>query len=115
MEQGARVAARLERGEIRLFRFPPPDKHRPVLILTRGSVLDYLSRVTVAPITSTARGVPSEIALGTEDGMKQPCVVNFHNVMTVPREGLGRRLSQLRGPRLREVCEALAFALGCDG
>jgi mRNA interferase MazF len=114
MEQGIDVAGRLERGEIRLFRFPPPDKHRPVLILTRSSVLDYLSRVTVAPITSTARGVPSELALGIEDGMKDACVVNFHNLMTVPRETLGPRLAQLRAARLREVCEALAFALGCE-
>ena len=115
MEQRVGVAGKVERGEIRLFRFSSPDKQRPVLILTRGSALDYLSRVTVAPITSTARGVPSEVALGIEDGMKDACVVNFHNVVTVPRAGLGRRLAQLRPGRLREVCAALAFALGCDG
>ena len=109
------MAGRLERGEVRLFRFAPPDKQRPVLILTRDSVLGYLSRVTVAPITSTARGVPSEVPLGVEDGMKKACVVNFHNVMTVPREGLGPRVGQLSAPRLREVCAALAFALGCEG
>lgn len=108
------MAGRLERGEIRLFRFSPPDRQRPVLILTRGSALPYLSRVTVAPITSTARGVPSEVALGIEDGMKSACVVNFHNVITVPRDGLGARVTQLRAARWREVCEALAFALGCD-
>lgn len=108
------MAGRLGRGEIRLFRFPTPDKERPVLILTRGPALDYLSRVTVAPITSTVRGVPSEVLLGPEDGMNQACVVNLHNLVTVPQASVGRRLAQLTPQRLREVCAALAFALGCD-
>jgi mRNA interferase MazF len=109
------VAGRLERGEVRLYRFPAPDKARPVLILTRGSALGYLSRVTVAPITSTVRGVPSEVVLGTDDGMKQVCAVNLHNLITVPQASLGRRLAQLTPERLRQVCVALAFAIGCDG
>ena len=108
------MAGRLARGEVRLFRFPAPDKERPVVILTRGSALDYLSRVTIAPITSTVRGVPSEVVLGPEDGMKRACAVNLHNVITVPQASVGRRLAQLTPPRLREVCTALAFALGCD-
>ncbi len=107
------MAGRLERGEIRLYRFPSPDKERPVLILTRGSALGYLARVTVAPITSTIRGVPSEVALGIEDGMKQSCAVNLHNVVTVAKDGLGRRVAQLRADRMRQVCAALAFALEC--
>jgi mRNA interferase MazF len=61
------MAQRLERGEIRLYRFASPDKERPVVILTRGSAIRYLSRVTVAPITSTVRGVPSEVPLGPDD------------------------------------------------
>ncbi len=109
------MAGRLERGEVRLFRFSPPDKQRPVLILTRSSAIAYLSRVTVAPITSTVRGVPSEVTLGTEDGMKQNCAVNLHNVITVNQQGVGRRLTQLTSRRMREVCAALAFALGCNG
>lgn len=85
-----------------------------MLILTRGSALPYLSRVTVAPISSTIRGVPSEVALGVEDGMRQPCAANLHNVMTVNQQTLGRRLTELTPGRMREVCAALAFALGCD-
>lgn len=107
------MAGRLERGEVRLYRFPPPDKQRPVLVLTRDSAIGYLGRVTVAPITSTIRGVPSEVALGPEDGMKQPCAVNFHNVVTVSKEHLGPRLCRLDPRRMREVCDALGFALGC--
>ena len=108
------MAGRLERGEIRLFRFARPDKHRPVLILTRDSTLQYLTRATVAPITSTIRGVPSEVALGLDDGMKQPCAVNLHNIVTVSRKDVGRRLARLSSTRMREVCTALDFALGCD-
>ena len=84
------------------------------MILTRGSAIPYLSRVTIAPITSTARGVPSEVALGLEDGMRQPCAVNLHNVVTVSQQVLGRRLTQLNPRRMREVCIALNFAFGCD-
>lgn len=108
------MAGGVERGEVRLYRFPKPDKERPVLILTRESAIPYLSRVTVAPITSTMRGVPSEVVLGPEDGLRQPCAANLHNVMTVGQERLGRRLAQLTSERMREVCAALAFALGCD-
>ena len=109
------MAGQIERGEVRLFRFPAPDKARPVLVLTRSSAIAYLSRVTVAPITSTIRGVPSELKLGSEDGMKQPCAVNLHNLVTVPKAGLGRRVTQLGEERMDAVCAALAFALGCDG
>ena len=107
------MAGRLERGEVRLYRFPSPDKERPVLILTRRSALGYLARVTVAPITSTVRGVPSEVALRIEDGMKHRCAVNLHNVVTVAKNGFGRRVTQLGAERMRQVCAALAFSLEC--
>jgi len=108
------MAGGLERGEVRLCRFPAPDKQRPVVILTRGSSIHYLSRVAVAPITSTIRGVPSEVVLGPEDGMKVPSAVNLHNLVTVRKDDLGRRVAQLGEQRMRDVCGALAFALGCD-
>lgn len=109
------MAGRIERGEVRLLQVPAPDKERPILVLTRSSAIPYLSRATVAPITSTIRGVPSEVALGPEDGMKRACVVNLHNVITVNQQDIGRRIAQLSPRRMREVCAALAFALGCDG
>lgn len=109
------MAGGLERGDVRLYRFPRPDKQRPVLVLTRNTALGYLSRVTVAPITSTIRAVPSEVVLGPDDGMKQVCAVNLHNVVTVSKDALGRRVARLDAGRMREVCAALAFAVGCDG
>ena len=59
-------------------------------------------------------GVPSEVVLEEGDGMKQTCAVNLYNVATVARERLGRRVAQLSDNRMREVCSALRFALGCD-
>jgi len=86
-----------------------------VLVLTRDTALGYRSRVTVAPLTSTIRGVPSEVVLGPEDGMKQPCAVNLHSVVTVGKRGIGRQVGRLSPARMHEVCDALAFALGCGG
>jgi mRNA interferase MazF len=108
------MAGRLSRGEIRMYRFSPPDQERPVLVLTRESALDYLSSATVAPITSVIRGVPSEVVIGVEEGMKGPCAVNLHNAVTVDQRKLGRRVAQLGPGRMREVCAALRFSLGCD-
>jgi len=107
------MAATIVRGEVRLYQFARPDKQRPVVVLTRESAIGYLSTVTVAPITSTIRGVPSEVRLDEADGMKTVCSVNLHNLVTVPKEHLGRRVAALSPQRLREVCVALGFALGC--
>jgi mRNA interferase MazF len=76
--------------------------------------LQNLSTVTVAPVTSTIRGVPSEVVLNEEDGMKSPCAVNLHNAVTVSQQRLGRRLARLSAARMYEVCAALRFSLGCD-
>ena len=108
------MARRLSRGEIRMHRFAAPDKERPVLVLTRDSALDYLSTATVAPVTSTIRGVPSEVVLGIEEGMKGPCAVNLHNAVTVDQRKLGRQVAQLGPGRMREICAALGFSVGCD-
>jgi len=108
------VAGGVARGDVRLYRFAPPDKQRPVLVLTRDSAIRYLATVTVTPVTSTVRGVPSEVLLGEEDGMQGPCAINLHNAVTVSQDRLGRRVARLDPRRMREVCAALRFSLGCD-
>ena len=108
------MAARIARGDVRLYEFAKPDKKRPVVVLTRNSAIGYLSTATVAPITSTIRGVPSEVVLSEEDGMKSSCAVNLHNAITVSQERLGRRFAQLSSRRMNEICAALRFSLGCD-
>src|SRR6266849_9292803 len=70
--------------------------------------------IAVAPVTSTIRGVPSEVVLNEEDGMKSPCAVNLHNAVTVSQQRLGRLVAQLSSARMNEVCAALRFSLGCD-
>ena len=107
------MAGTLSRGDVRLCRFAPPDKQRPVVVLTRDSAIGHLATVTVAPITSTIRGVPSEVILDIEDGMKGRCAVNLHNAVTVAQARLGRRVSTLHAGRMQEVCAALGFSLGC--
>jgi len=111
---GGNLAGGIARGDVRLYRFAPPDKARPVVVLTRDSALAYLSTATVAPVTPTIRGVPSEVRLDEEDGMKAPCAVNLHNAVTVSQGRLGKRVAHLSPPRMREVCAALRFSLGCD-
>src|SRR5260370_40735807 len=66
------------------------------------------------PVTSTIRGVPSEVVLNEEDGMKSPCAVNLHHAVTVSQQRLGKRVAQLSSARMNEVCAALRFSLGCD-
>ena len=108
------MASRITRGDVRLYQFAPPDKRRPVVVLTRDSAIAYLSTVTVAPITSAIRGVPSEVVLDEEDGMKASCAVNLHNAVTISQDRLGRRVAHLSSLRLGEICAALRFSLGCD-
>jgi mRNA interferase MazF len=108
------VAGGIARGDVRLYSFASPDKKRPVVVLTRDSSIAYLSTVSVAPITSTIRGVPSEVVLGEDDGMKAPCAVNLHNTITVSQGRLGKRVARLNSIRMGEICAALRFSLGCD-
>ena len=108
------MAGGIARGDIRLYQFAPPDKKRPVVVLTRDSAIAYLSTVTIAPITSTIRGVPSEVVLSEEDGMKAPCAVNVHHAVTISQQRLGKRVARLGSLRMGEICAALRFSLGCD-
>jgi mRNA interferase MazF len=108
------MAGRLIRGEVRLVRFPAPDKERPAVILTQDSAIEYLNTVTVAPITSSIRGIGSQVILDEGDGMKAPCAVNLHNVVTVPQHHLGTRITQLSQNRMEQICAAMDFSLGCS-
>ena len=107
------MADGITRGDVRLYQFAVPDKRRPVVVLTRESAIGYLSTVTIAPITSTIHGVPSEVVLDEDDGMKVRCAVNLHNAVTVSQRRLGTRVARLGAGRMDEVCTAMRFALGC--
>jgi mRNA interferase MazF len=105
----------MNRGEVRWYTFRPPDKRRPVLILTRASAISFLNGITVAPITSTVRDIPSEALLTPEeDGVPSLCAVNLDNLQTVQKHQLGLLITTLASWRMAEVEQALCFALGLD-
>ncbi len=101
----------MKRGEIRWYKFKAPDKKRPVLILTRDSILEYLGEVTVAPITSTVRDIPSEVFLSNQDGMIKDCAINFDHIQTVSKGKIGSLITTLSKEKLEQVSEAMQFAL----
>lgn len=87
-------------------------KKRPVALLARDSALEYLGEVTVAPITSTIREIPSEVVLGPVDGMPRECAVNLDHAQTVSRGKLGPLITTVSLEKLAEIRQALLFALG---
>ena len=101
----------MKRGEIRWYKFKAPDKKRPVLILTRDSILEYLDEVTVAPITSTVRDIPSEVFLSKKYGMTNDCAVNLDHIQTVSKGKIGSLITTLSVDKLKKVREAIQFAL----
>jgi mRNA interferase MazF len=102
----------VRRGEVRWYRFAAPDKRRPVVILTRDSILDSLGEVTIAPVTSTIRDIPSEAVLTASDGLPRHCAVNLDHVQTVAKNRIGPIISSLSPERMIEIRSALLFALG---
>lgn len=101
----------MKHGEIRWYKFVAPDKKRPVLILTRDSVLEYLGEVTIAPITTTVRDIPSEVFLSTVDGLPKDCAVNCDHLQTVSKGKIGPLVTSLPRTKMLEVGRAIRFAL----
>ena len=108
------MSGRPQRGEVWLYTFKPPDKRRPVVILTRQSVLPLLRTAMVAPVTSNIRGLPSEVPVGVDEGLKHNSVVNLDWVQTVEQRLLTHHVGSLGEARMAEVCRALSIATGCD-
>lgn len=105
----------MKQGNVYWYTFRAPDKRRPVLILTRSSAIPFLTGITVAAITTTIRGIPSEVLLTPgEDGMLEDCVVNTDNIQTIQKVNLSAFITQLSQERMREVRAAIEFSLGFD-
>ena len=102
----------MRRGEIRWYRFKKPDKKRPVVILTRNSAIEYLGEITVAPITSTIRNIPSEILLTKADGMPTECAINLDHIQTVAKGKIESLVTTLSSQKMAQLSEAFLFALG---
>ena len=99
------------RGEVRWYPFAAPDKRRPVVVLTRDSIIPSLGEVTVAPVTTRIRDIPSEVVLSPDDGLPRDCAVNCDHLQTVPRGRLGATISRLSEEKLNRVAAAIRFAL----
>lgn len=102
----------MKQYEIWWAELPEPMGRRPVLLLSRDSAYEYLSGVIVVEITSTIRGIPVELRLGTAEGLRRLSVANLDNVHVIPKRLLTRRIGAVRRSRTEEVKRALGFALG---
>ena len=98
------------RGEIWLAEL---DKRRPVVVLTRDPLGRLLRSVIVGPVTSTVRGLRTEVGLSAADGVTTPCVVNLDNLQLLSRAKLVRRVGRASPATLRAICGATAEAIGC--
>jgi mRNA interferase MazF len=89
------------------------DKTRPVVVLTRDPLGRYLHSVLVAPVTSTIRGLATEVAVGETDGVRLPSVANLDNLQLVDRARLRRRVGQATPATMARICAAVSIAVGC--
>jgi mRNA interferase MazF len=104
----------MNHGDVYWYTFREPDKRRPVLILTRTSAITFLTALTIAPITTTIRGIPTEVVLTEADGLFATCAVNADNLQTVPKAKFGSFITHLRPEHIHAVRQAIQFALGFD-
>jgi mRNA interferase MazF len=86
---------------------------RPFLVMTRSAAIPVLHSVLAAPITRTVRGIPTELALGVDDGMPAQCAASFDNLRVVPKAYLVEKQCSLDAIRLIEACSALRAAVDC--
>ncbi len=100
------------RGEV-WFADIPGDKRRPVVVLTRDSVLSRLTTILVAPVTTRVRNIPTEVPLGRSHGLARECVANFDNITPLPRSTLVRQVGRLGSDELAQACAAARFAIDC--
>jgi len=105
----------VRRGEVWWADLPAPTGRRPVVLLSRDEAYEVRALVTVAPVTTRVRGIPTEVPLGPDDGLPRTCVANLDTITTIAKAALQGRISQLTPTRLGEVESALRFALGLGG
>jgi mRNA interferase MazF len=104
----------MRRGEIWWAELEPPAGRRPVLLLSRNEAYSVRSLITVTPVTTRIRGIPSEVSLGVADGLPQDCVANLDTITTIPKDCLRSRLAVLNAKKLKEIETAICFAMGIE-
>lgn len=101
----------MRRGEVWWAELPSPAGRRPVVLLSRSEAYAVRSLVTVAPITTRIRRIPTEVPLGRDEGLPRRCVVNLDTITTIPKANLAARLTILSPGKLASIERALRFAL----
>jgi mRNA interferase MazF len=104
----------MKRGDVYWIDFEYPDKRRPAIVLTRNSAIGYLAAVTVAPLTTTIRGLPTEVVLGPADGLAMECVANLDSIQTMRKSRISSLVTTLTESKMAAIENALAFALGME-
>jgi mRNA interferase MazF len=89
------------------------DKVRPVVVMTRDPMGRLLNAVLVAPVTSTVRGVSTEVPVGADDGVRKPSVANTDNLQLIARDRLVRRVGRAKSSTMSSLCTALSIAVDC--
>jgi mRNA interferase MazF len=89
-------------------------KPRPVVVVTRDEVLEVRANVTVAEITTQARGLAVEVPIDGGVGVDESSVINCDGLHTVSQRRLTQRIGVVDGDVLDDACAAIAAALGCD-
>ena len=102
----------MRRGEVWWADLPAPAGRRPVVLLSRDEAYAVRELVIVAPVTSRARRIPTEVALGVEDGLPRACVANLDTITTIPKAALTQPLATLTPAKLAAVERPLRFAVG---
>ena len=101
----------MRRGEVWYAALPAPHGSRPVVLLSRDRAYRVRTDVTVATVTRTVHGIPTEVSIGPADGMKEECVINLDVILTVPIRLIDRRITDLSPEKMAAVNRALRFAL----
>ena len=102
----------MRRGEVWWADLPVPAGRRPVVLLSRNEAYAVRELVTVAPVTTRVRQIPTEVVLGVAEGLPKPCVANLDTITTIPKNTLSERITILSSEKLTAVERAVKFALG---
>lgn len=104
----------MTRGEVWSYEFRAPDKLRPIVILSRTEAIPYLNAILVAPVTSTIRGIGSEVVLDERSGLKHGSAAKLDAIQCVDKSRIRRFLGTVPKDVQQRLCDAVAFAIGCD-
>ncbi|MSQ40314.1 MAG: type II toxin-antitoxin system PemK/MazF family toxin [Dehalococcoidia bacterium] len=105
----------MRRGELWWADLPPPDGRRPVLLLSRDAAYAIRDLIVITPITTRVRGIPAEVALGPEEGLRRASAANLDTIQMIAKWRLQERIGVLSPAKLQAVEEAIHFALGLEG